>query len=240
MIKKIIELIRENRRNQKKIINQLRDLEWAHVYHDSIRGKEYLETLSLNVGRWHADYSFFYVLNRILSEYKPKSILELGLGESTTFISAFLKAQLPETKFVVVEQDVSWKRHYLKNHEISANTSLEICPLVKDYVKDQEVNCYGGFQEIIKQKFDLYIVDGPIGTKHYSRYDMYNIAKDFKKDDNFLFVIDDYQRNGERETVAEIKTFFGNKGIEFTETIYHGTKQVLLLGSKKYIHIRSF
>lgn len=240
MIKKIVELVRENRRNQKLLINQSRDLKWAHIYHDSIRGKEFLETLSLNIGRWHADYSFFYVLHRILSEYKPKSILELGLGESTTFITTFLKYQLKETRHLVIEQDASWKEHYLKNHEISSLTSIEILPVVKDFVKEFEVNYYEELQSHIEEKFDLYIIDGPIGTRNYSRYDMYNIAKGLNEKDDFLFVIDDYHRKGERETVEDMKTFFKNKKIDFYETIYHGTKQVLLLGSKKYLHTRSF
>ncbi len=43
MIKKFIELVRENRRNQKEIIRYAKELNWANVYHDSIRGKDWLE-----------------------------------------------------------------------------------------------------------------------------------------------------------------------------------------------------
>ena len=42
-----------------------KEIEWAHIYHDSIRGKKPIEELGLNIGRWAGNYSFFYVLNRI-------------------------------------------------------------------------------------------------------------------------------------------------------------------------------
>ena len=35
----------------KENLLQTKELEWAHIYHDSIRGKEWLENLPLNVGR---------------------------------------------------------------------------------------------------------------------------------------------------------------------------------------------
>lgn len=30
---------------------QLLELEWAHIYHDSIRGRPHMEQLALNIGR---------------------------------------------------------------------------------------------------------------------------------------------------------------------------------------------
>jgi hypothetical protein len=37
----------------------LKELDWANVYHDSIRGKSYIENLSLNIGRWLVITLFF-------------------------------------------------------------------------------------------------------------------------------------------------------------------------------------
>jgi len=83
MIKKIKELIKENRANNNKIYLQTKELEWANIFHDSIRGKKHIDDLGLNIGRWAGSYPFFYVLNRILSDYCPSSILEFGLAESS-------------------------------------------------------------------------------------------------------------------------------------------------------------
>ena len=61
----------------RKILDQNEELLWAEIYHDSIRGKGELENLSLNIGRWAGNYSFFYVLHRILDTWKPGRILDL-------------------------------------------------------------------------------------------------------------------------------------------------------------------
>jgi hypothetical protein len=90
MISKIKALIKENRNNHLMNSMLLKDLEWANIYRDSIRGKEWLEKLPLNVGRAAVNYNFFYVLNRILNDYKPNRILEFGLGESSKFISTYI------------------------------------------------------------------------------------------------------------------------------------------------------
>jgi hypothetical protein len=81
MLKKIKNLIQENIKFHKASQAGLNELYWANVYHDSIRGKKELENLGLNIGRWAGNYTFFYVLNRILNDYQPKKIIEFGLGK---------------------------------------------------------------------------------------------------------------------------------------------------------------
>src|SRR5688572_19322082 len=118
MVRKFLELIRENRRNQKEILRYSKEIYWASIYRDSIKGKDWLENMPLNVGRWGCDYAFFYLMNRILSDFSPKLILELGLGESSKFISSFLNRELPDSQHFVLEQDENWKELYLKNNQM--------------------------------------------------------------------------------------------------------------------------
>ena len=77
MINKIKKVIAENKSSQKEILSYLKEIEWGLLYNDSIRGNPSLQNLSLKIGRWAGNYSFFYVLNRILSDYKPINILEI-------------------------------------------------------------------------------------------------------------------------------------------------------------------
>jgi len=172
MIKKFIEIVRENRRNQKEIIRYSKELNWANVYHDSIRGKDWLEKLPLNVGRWGCNYAFFYVLNRILTDYAPKNILEMGLGESSKFVSSFLDKKLLETKHVVIEQDEKFKSSYINNNKIHPKTVIKVCPIKIEENKGYQTITYQNFDQIVNKKFDLYLVDGPTGTGNYSRYDL--------------------------------------------------------------------
>lgn len=240
ILKRINSLLQENRENQNRILAQMRELEWAQIYHDSIRGKKWLQDLPLNIGRWAGNYAFFYVLNRILNDYKPKSILEFGLGESTKFISAYLDNYLTDTTHLVIEQDESWKRKFEERSGLSKQTQIKICPLEKSEVKGFETNHYKAINQVVNKKFNLYVIDGPQGTVHYSRYDLVIIAQDFSKEDEFVILLDDYDRPGEKETVADLLNIFKESGIIVSMNTYTGNKSVLVIATEKYRYTTTF
>lgn len=234
ILKRINALIQENRDNQSKIYLQTQELEWASVYHDSIRGNKWLEELPLNIGRWAGNYSFFYVLNRILKDFKPKSILELGLGESTKFISTYLDNYLTNTHHLVIEQDENWKNLFLNNFKLSQNSKILICPLKKMEIKGFETNSYQNLDQITSEGYDLYLIDGPLGSANYSRYDIVLLAGQFKSEDQFIIVIDDYDRQGERETVMDLRRVLKKQNIVFFENVYTGNKSVMVIATEAY------
>jgi len=92
----------------------------------------------------------------------------------------------------------------------------------------------------INQKFDLYLIDGPHGSNRYSRYDAFKIAEQFNEDDNFILLIDDYEREGEKDTANLILSEFQNKKIEFYTAEYTGLKSLLVIGSKNYKNVQNF
>lgn len=241
MISKIKTLINEFRLNDRKINsklieldNQSKELEWAHIYHDSIRGKKWLEELPLNVGRWAGNYSFFYVLNRILMDYKPKSILDLGLGESSKFISSYLDNYLFETKHIIVEQNDEWINSFQEKVLLSKRSTIIHCPLKKTEIKGFISNSYDGFKEKITEKFDLYIVDGPFGSDRYSRYDIISLVDRMEKEDQFIIMMDDTNRKGEQDTLDDIKKCLNSRCINYFLGEYKGNKAVTLIVSEKY------
>ena len=234
MINKIKTLIYENRVNQKKILLQSKELEWAHVYHDSIRGKQWLLDLPLNIGRWAGNYSFFYVLNRILSDHKPKKILELGLGESSKFVSTYLENYLLDSSYTIIEQDESWKNSFETSYKLSSRSKIVHCLLQEKEIKGFKSKVYQGLDEKIKGNFDLYIVDGPHGSERYSRYDIVYLISKLDEKDQFIIIIDDTERQGEKDTVADIKELLKNKNISYYLGDYIGNKCVTLVVSEKY------
>ena len=66
---------------------------------------------------------FFYVLNRILSDYKPSSILEMGLWESTKFISYYANNYLPNSSHFVIEQSQEWLDTFNGRFKLADNFS---------------------------------------------------------------------------------------------------------------------
>ena len=227
---------RENKSEKllKESILLSQELEWANVFHDSVKGKPWLASLSINVGRWAGNYSFFYLLHRILQDYKPSSILEFGLGESSKFISTYLTNALPNTKHVVIEHDTIWKAKFNENFNLATNSTIINCSLQITQVNGFTTNSYENIQNKINSLFDFYIVDGPFGSDRFSRYDMYYLAEKFTPQDEFIILFDDTHRKGEEDSVNAIATMLTSKGIEIFVQSYEGVKKNTIIATKKY------
>lgn len=247
MINKIRAAINEVRDNSRKSVylqqlNKLhvQELEWAHIFHDSIRGKKYIEELSLNIGRWAGNYSFFYVLNRILSDYKPEKILDLGLGESSKLISTYLEHYLPHSNHTIVEQDEKWALAFSNRFQLSERSKIVHCPLQVVEIKGFQSQSYTHFKENITGKFDLYIVDGPFGSERYSRYDIISLVENFDASDEFIIMMDDTNRPGERDTRNDIVSLLKSKNISHHLGDYQGNKTVSVICSDQFKFATSF
>jgi hypothetical protein len=210
------------------------ELEWANVFHDSIKGKPWLTSLSINIGRWAGNYSFFYLLHRILQDYKPSSILEFGLGESSKFISTYLTNALPNTKHVVIEHDTIWEAKFNENFSLATNSSIINCALLQTQVNGFTTNSYEKLQNKITTPFDFYIIDGPFGSDRFSRYDIFYLAEKFTIEDEFIILFDDTHRKGEEDSVNAIASMLALKGIEVFVQSYEGVKKNTIIATKKY------
>jgi hypothetical protein len=239
MIKKIKELIKEKRVINNKIYLQTKELEWANIYHDSIRGKKPIEDLSLNIGRWAGNYSFFYVLNRILSDYKPNSIIEFGLGESSKFITTFIKYYIPNCQHTILEQSKEWEKEFKNRFELDKNTTIVFCPLETKIINGFEVNSYADFSSKIIGDYVLYIVDGPFGSKRYSRYDIVFLVEKFELNKEFIILLDDTHRIGEVDTLNKIISILRINKIKFHVGHYEGNKRVTVICSESYKYLSS-
>lgn len=224
----------------REILAHTKELEWAHIYHDSIRDKQWMQHLSLNIGRWAGSYPFFYVLSRILNDHKPKTILEFGLGESSKMISTYLNNYLNETKHTIIEQDSKWAKAFSGRFTLSERSLVEILPLDEKTVNGFKVNVYRDIEKKITQKYDLYVVDGPLGSTNYSRYDIVSVVKDLDATDEFVILFDDYDRPGEKETFRALTAMLKEKGVNFSVGLYVGIKSVAVIGTDKYKYIGTF
>lgn len=237
MLRRVKKLIRENRQYHQDNYLLLQELNWADVFHDSIRGFDWLEKLPLNIGRWAGGYNFFYVLVRILNDYRPSRILELGLGESSKLISVFAENN-PETELhTIIEEDIEWKLNFEKNHRLSKSSIIEICPAKEIIVNGFETKVFSGIKEKLELPYDFYVIDGPKGSERYSRYDIVDIAGNFKSNEEFVILFDDAQRTGEKDTIAELIELFNKKGIPIKVGAFIGLKKVMVLATEKYRHV---
>jgi len=222
-----------NSRNT-KILEQSNELEWANIYHDTIRGRKWLEILPLSPGRWAANYSFLYILLRILTDYKPKSIVEFGLGETSKLISAFIENEIPESTHLIIEQSQEWLNEFNSRNSLCRNSTVQLLELDTKEIKSYPVKTYKNLQIQITKPFDLYVIDGPHGSEHYSRYDIYNLAENLQISDEFIIILDDYNRPGEQETAEEIIKLLKGKGLTIFSGVYSGNKSQMVIATSKY------
>ncbi|OIQ22727.1 hypothetical protein [Lacinutrix sp. MedPE-SW] len=234
MINKIKKIIKENREFQYSQLKYLKELEWAQIYHDSIRGQEGIKDLSLNIGRWAGNYTFFYILNRVLKDYKPLNVLELGLGESSKFISTYLDFYLTNSNHLIIEQDKSWSSAFKLQFSLSKRSKIEICPIVEKNINEFPVKVYENLESKIQNNYDLYVVDGPHGSPRFSRYDIVSIAKKMSPNHEFIIILDDYQRQGEKDTFYKLQSVFKEKGIIIYHETFFGFKEVKIITTEKY------
>ena len=94
--------------------------------------------------------------------------------------------------------------------------------------------CYENLGEKFDEKFDFYLIDGPIGSDRYSRFDIINLINHFNQNDEFIILLDDYHRKGEQDTGKEILNTLKNKQIHFYQALFKGNKEQLLITTKKY------
>ena len=219
---------------QNEVLLISKENEWANIYHDSIRGKDSIEKLPLNIGRWAGNYSFFYVLNRILSDYKPNRILELGLGESSKFISTYIDNYLLESKHWILEHDIEWINAFNNKFSLSKRSEILKCSLITKEIKGHQTYFYDDFEDKIFDKFDLYIIDGPFGSERFSRYNIISIVERFTVKDEFIIIMDDTNRKGENDTKNDIISLLKDKKIVFYIGEYRGFKNVTLISTGKY------
>lgn len=238
ILRRLKKIVQENRRNQHRQYKLLKELEWAHVYHDSIRGIKWLENTPLNIGRWAGNYPFFYVLHRVLNDCKPTSIVEFGLGESSKFISKYLDHKLPNSNHTIIEQDANWKAIFEESFDLSDRSNIQVCPAIIKDVQDYKVTSYKNIEEVLaNKKFDLYVIDGPTGSERFSRYDIVNLTSILSAKDEFIIILDDTNRKGERDTYAALIQELKNRSIEIWTNAISGNKELGIIVTEKYKHL---
>ncbi|PRP67777.1 hypothetical protein [Nonlabens agnitus] len=221
-------------------VRKVNESVWANVFHDSIKQYAYLDRLSLNVGRFSANYTLLYLLHRIIDISNPKRLLELGLGESSKFISTYLKHEHNTCNHIIVEHDKDWVTHFSK-FALSECSEIQMFEVKKGSYLNKYRSCnYVGFEQLGKSgKFQMIVIDGPLGTKQYSRNDVLQHLEalvDFK---NFIIVFDDTQRKGEHQTFKAMCKQIKQKGVSYGSTTYYGDKFVSLIYSSNYDYLNT-
>ena len=223
-----------------------KELQYAFVFDDTIKESEWLNNQNFSLINAAANYSFAYSLYRILNDAKPKNILELGLGQTTRLTTQYVN-HFNDSKLTVVEGDKEWIDLFTESLDINDNTQILNLDLESFTYQDDETIRFKGFLEALgDQKFDLIIIDGPQGfimdsennviELNYSRTNVWQLIPQNLADD-FIIIMDDFNRVGEQNTFEHIRELLNENNIEFYE--YNSwafkTQHALFTENYKYI-----
>lgn len=211
----------------KKLGRVGKELLWAQIWHDTIKGCEWVgEDFGVSPGRWAVGYDYLYVMTRILEEIRPKYVLDIGMGISTSLLSRYFDYyKYDDCGHIVVEHDGNWINFYTQRHKISNCTQIHNTPLIEKNIEGCAFMAYKDFDEIVNnRKFDVISIDGPFGSDgKYSRRDILNCIPNILGE-SFVIIIDDMQRIGEQNTFEDIKQVLSRNGIAYEFGLYSGEK----------------
>ncbi len=218
--------------------SKITELLWSQKFQHSIVDADWLRKKAVSASGAAANYSFLYVLFRILNDFKPSSILEIGLGQTTKLNAQYVAYHNKQAELYVVEDSTDWIKLFDDFLGLSKNIHLLCLPLEKINVKGFVVDAYKNLAHLIENReFNLIINDGPMGNEHYSRAGIINLIPN-NLAESFVILFDDYDRCGEKETVALICEILKKHSYTFNTTIYKGVKQQFLIYSPDLYMLR--
>ena len=218
--------------NSELIKKKTDEILWAQIFTSTIVDSTWLKNKSFSPGRWAVGYPVLYLLYRIYNDIKPRHILEFGLGESTKMLYQYGLSH--QCDYTVFEHDQQWIDFFCQNNPIPS-THIFKTTLSMEVYKHAETRIYENMEQCIKgKKYDFINIDGPFGSPIYSRKQILNIVKKDHLKEDFIILMDDYDRLGEKNTIDDLREILNAKNIEFSEAIYSGEKDFIIICSPNY------
>jgi Methyltransferase domain len=141
-----------------------------------------------------ANAGLLYALFRLAGDFPGLAWLELGAGQSTLLVDALAKAGRV-AHALTLEHDPEWAERLRRQvaHPV-------------DYAPLRDVSAFGvvapTYAASLHHRFDIALVDGPIGGSAHSRWGTLGLLHDHLAED-FVVVFDDAERPGERATIEK-------------------------------------
>lgn len=206
---------------------------WGEIFNNTIFGSEWLINRQFSPGRWAVGYNYLYVLYRVLNEFRPQRILELGIGQTTRMIGQYA-AKYEGVSHKVVEHDSKWIDFFLNDFELSSNTEVVQMELIYNNVNNSvDIYAYKDFvPKMNGEKFNLISIDAPFGSEPYSRIDVAKLLPGILGNP-WCIMMDDTERIGEKNTIGLMRNILEENHIDYAIGQYSGQKQCVLMCSQE-------
>lgn len=202
----------------------------AITFSNAIQNSEWLKYKSFYPGRWAVEYTFLLTLFRIFEHHNFTNLLEFGLGQTSRMVHQY--AAFYNVPAITVEHDDEWINFTRKDTHNAYPINVKILPLEMVDYSGYKTRTYQGVKTAFEnQKFDFILADGPFGSEHYSRSQIIQLAEN-NLAETFCIIIDDCNRIGEQETVAEVEKILKNNGVKYAINKYYGLSDYVVICSE--------
>lgn len=215
-----------------KILNNVRFANERNLFWDLARGIDWIDSkLALSAGGMAVGWDYLYVMCRSLDIVKPENILEIGLGQSSKLFLNYHHHH--SCKYDIIEQSKEWYEFFQTENNVPPEVNVHIRPLLKkwDETYSEELHCFSEVESIVKdKKFSFISIDGPFGCDGCSRSDLLPYIPECLAD-NFVIMLDDYERAGEKEMIRLLEINLRKADVQFLKKVYGTKKQFCLITS---------
>lgn len=240
MKKKIIQFIRKlvgtdkifqyQHKVHEKQRRKLEEIYKALLFESTIKNSEWLKNKSFSPGRMAVDFGFLFTLYRVLNDTKPKKIVEFGLGQSTRMISQY--CDFFKASCITFEHNQNWIDHFRQDFNHTQHLTIFKDELLDVEYKGVKTARYkSDIGNICGENIELVVLDGPVGSPHFSRSQILDLMPSKINQSNFCIILDDLVRDGEKETANEIFSRLKENEIEFEAKIYSAENDHLVICS---------
>lgn len=214
------------------------ELLWATIFNNTVTDSAWLKNKSFSPGRWALGYPALYILYRVLNDIKPQSILEFGLGESSKMTYQYT-IEHKNSFLRIIEQDKNWLI-FFSNEKYDVSPYTVLLPIEENILQGEKTYTYKDLIPAINdKKYNLIIIDGPWGSESNSRSQIIDIIENDLLDNEFIILMDDFDRIGEKQTVDLVISLLQSKSIEYNIGVYSGLKQTAIICSDKFRFLNS-
>lgn len=201
----------------------------AITFSNAIQNSEWLKYKSFYPGRWAVEYTFLLTLFRIFEHHRFTNLLEFGLEQTSRMVHQY--AAFHNVPAITVEHDTEWIEFTRKDTHNAYPINVKVLPLEMVDYNGHKTRTYQGIKIAFEnQKFDFILADGPFGSEHYSRSQIIQLAKS-NLAETFYIIVDDCNRIGEQETVAEVENVLKDNGVKYAINRYYGLSDYVVICS---------
>lgn len=226
--------------NMYKSLNlSLNELLFSTILNQSWEDSEWVKNKNFTLINGAANYSFIYVLYRILNDITPNNILEFGLGQTSKLTTQYINNKNQNAMLDIIEHDSDWINLFSQQIDINNNIKIIQKDLEKFKFNGVESDKYSSLDDVILNKqYDLIIIDGPSGVKKvYPRTNILDLIPN-NLANNFIIILDDAERDGEKNTAQLIFQKLNENDIKYVKFYKYALKTQLIIASENYKYLR--